>query len=152
LKKDTPEIAKARDQRYRVNSGEHVARYLATNGEAGFQDNEHGAKNLLLTTIGRRSGNPFTTPLNFAESDGKYVIIGSYEGSDSHPKGYLNLQANPRVTVQIKDDKFEAVARTAGAEEKARLWPLLGDHPNYFNEYQASTERDIPLVVLERIL
>jgi deazaflavin-dependent oxidoreductase (nitroreductase family) len=150
LKKDTPEQARARDERYRIRARDHVARYLATDGKEGYDDNSLGARNLLLTTTGRRSGREYTTALNFAETDGRYVVIASYEGSDSHPKWYLNLEANPLVTVQIRDDRFQAGARTADAEEKKRLWPLLADRLSYFNDYQASTERDIPLIVLER--
>jgi len=109
-----------------------------------------GATNLLLTTTGRMSGTERTTPLNYAESDAGYVIIASYEGSDTHPKWYLNIQADPHVTVQILGERFPAVAREVFGDEKARLWPLLADRLPYFNEYQASTERTIPLLVLER--
>jgi len=150
VKHDTPEQTRERDERYRVRTKDHVARYVATNGQDGYVESALGATNLLLTTIGRRSGTAYTTPLNYAEHDGAYVIIASYEGSDTHPKWYLNIQANPNVTVQILGDRFAAVAREANRDEKAKLWPLLADRLPYFNRYQESTERTIPLLVLDR--
>jgi deazaflavin-dependent oxidoreductase (nitroreductase family) len=150
VKKDTPEQARARDERYRARTNDHVARYVASDGKDGYVESAMGATNLLLTTVGRKSGAERTTPLNFAESDAGYVIIASYEGADTHPKWYLNIQANPNVTVQILGARFQAVAREVFGDEKVRLWPLLADHLPYFNQYQASTERTIPLLVLER--
>jgi deazaflavin-dependent oxidoreductase (nitroreductase family) len=148
---DTPEITKKRDDSYRRTSGEHVARYLATDGVEGYDDNRHRAPTLLLTTIGRRSGREIVSPLYFAEHDGQYIIIASYAGSDTHPKWYLNLLDQPAVQVQIRGDRFAATARTASAEEKRSLWPLMGDAFPFYNDYLQATERDIPLVILERI-
>lgn len=102
MPRETPEQALARDERYRVRTKDHVARYLASDGADGYDDNRLRAPTLLLTTTGRRSGRPSTTPLNFAAHEGAYLLIGSYAGSDTHPKWYLNLVANPAVEVQIK--------------------------------------------------
>ena len=71
-------------------------------------------------------------------------------GAPKHPQWYRNLSANPNVELQVRDDKFAATARTASPEEKARLWPIMtAVWPNY-DEYQERTERDIPLVILDR--
>lgn len=151
MPQDTPEIARQRDESYRRTSGEHVARYLATDGAEGYDDNRHGAPTLLLTTIGRVTGREVVSPLYFAtDVDGRYVIIGSYAGSDTHPKWYLNLVAEPNVHLQIRGDRFPATARTADRDEKRALWPLMADAFPFYDAYLEATARDIPLVVLER--
>jgi len=150
MPRDTPKELRERDGRYRVRTKDHVARYLASDGADGYDDNSLKAPTLLLTTIGRRSGQSYTTPLNFAEHEGAYLLIGSYAGSDSHPKWYLNLVANPDVMVQIRADLFAATARTADPEEKERLWPVMAKRMPFYDEYRRATDRDIPLIVLER--
>jgi deazaflavin-dependent oxidoreductase (nitroreductase family) len=142
---------KAVDEAFRTRSGNHVARYIATDGQQGYDDNSHKAPTLLLTTTGRRTGKPHTAPLYFAEDGGRYIIIASKGGSDHDPQWYLNLAANPAVDVQIRDDKFRATARTADADEKARLWSLLADQMPFYNTYQKKAQRNIPLVILERV-
>ncbi len=150
MPRETPEEARARDAAYRVRTKDHVARYLASDGADGYDDNRLKAPTLLLTTTGRRSGQPYTTPLNFAEHEGTYLLIGSYAGSDTHPKWYLNLVTNPDVTVQIKGDRFLATARTADSDEKERLWPVMASKMPFYDDYRLATDRDIPLIVLER--
>jgi deazaflavin-dependent oxidoreductase (nitroreductase family) len=150
MARDTVEQARERDERYRRSSAEHIARYIATDGAEGYDDNSNKAPTLLLTTIGRRSGREIVSPLYFAEDDGRYVIIASYAGSDAHPKWYLNLEANPSVTVQIKGDRFPATARTAEGEEQERLWRLMADQYSFYDGYREATDRNIPVVVLER--
>ncbi len=150
LKRDTPEIARARDESFRQSSGDHLRRYLATDGEDGYFS-AAGIPNLILTTIGRRSGKPYSTPLYYGEHDGRYLIVASYAGSDTHPKWYLNLLANPEVEVQIRGERFRARARTATPDEKPALWAhMVALYPR-FAEFQQSTEREIPVVILERI-
>ncbi len=128
---------------------EHVDRYRATDGEEGHE--WQGTQTLLLTTTGRRSGEPRTTPLIYApHGDGAYTIVASKGGYDEHPAWYLNLSEQPEVEVQVKGDVFKAVARTASAEEKRELWPtMVAEWPAY-DEYQQKTDREIPVVVLER--
>ena len=76
--------------------------------------------------------------------------MASRGGSEIHPHWYLNLRANPVVDLQVAADRFTATARTATQQEKASLWPIMtGIWPRY-DEYQQSTGRDIPLVILER--
>lgn len=127
---------------------EHVDRYRATDGEEGYE--WQGTQTLLLTTKGRKSGEERTTPLIFAPYGDAYTIVASKGGSDEPPAWYLNLSDHPEVEVQVKGDVFKAKARTASAEEKAETWPtMISEWPAY-DEYQQKTDREIPVVVLER--
>ncbi len=127
---------------------EHLERYLQTDGEDGHI--WRGVPTLLLTTTGRKSGEPYTTPLIYGEDAGRYVVVASRGGAPTHPQWYLNLNANPSVGAQVAADKFQATARTASSDEKPALWALMtGIYPPY-DEYQAATEREIPVVILER--
>src|SRR5207253_6373861 len=128
---------------------EHIRRYRETNGEVGHIW-RRGSKILLLTTRGRRTGKPTTTPLIYEDADGAYVIVASKGGAPEHPGWYRNLVKAPQVEVQIKGDRFAARARTAEGEERARLWQKLNDIWPHYAEYQTKTEREIPVVVLER--
>ncbi|MDH2427253.1 nitroreductase family deazaflavin-dependent oxidoreductase [Sphaerisporangium sp. TRM90804] len=128
---------------------EHVDRYQATDGEEGHD--WQGTITLLLTTTGRKSGRPYTTPLIYQPHGDDYVIVASKGGDPSSPDWYHNLQADPEVQVQVKGDKFRARARTASAEEKPELWRLMTATWPQYDEYQTKTDREIPVVVLERV-
>jgi len=128
---------------------EHVERYRATDGEEGFIWRE-GSQILILTTTGRTSGRPIDSPLIFGEDDGRYVIVASKGGSPEHPSWFLNLEANPEVEVQVKADRFRARARVAEGEERERLWEMMLGHWPHYAEYQEKTDRQLPVVVLER--
>jgi deazaflavin-dependent oxidoreductase (nitroreductase family) len=128
---------------------EHVDRYRATDGEEGHD--WQGAQTLLLTTTGRKSGEPRTTPLIYAPyGDDAYTIVASKGGYDNHPVWYLNLSENPEVEVQVKGDKFKARARTAGPDEKPEIWQTMVAAWPAYDDYQRNTEREIPVVILER--
>jgi deazaflavin-dependent oxidoreductase (nitroreductase family) len=128
---------------------EHVDRYRATDGEEGHD--WQGTQTLLLTTKGRKSGEQRTTPLIYARQGDAYTVVGSKGGSDTPPAWYLNLSEDPDVEVQVKGDRFRARARTASVEEKPGLWQkMVSEWPDY-DSYQQQTEREIPVVVLERI-
>ncbi|MBX6767756.1 MAG: nitroreductase family deazaflavin-dependent oxidoreductase [Actinomadura rubrobrunea] len=128
---------------------EHVKRYQETDGAEGHD--WQGTTVLLLTTKGRRTGREHTTPLIYQMNGDDYVVVASKGGAPDHPHWYLNLQANPEVQVQVKGDKFTARARTATAEEKPALWQkMVATWPDY-DEYQRKTDREIPVVVLERV-
>ena len=129
---------------------EHVRRYEETNGEVGH-DWEGGAPCLILTTTGRKTGQERKFPLIYQEHDGSYVIVASNGGAPQHPGWYLNLRANPEVKVQVKGDRFTARARTATAVERARLWPKMTNVWPDYDEYQTKTDREIPVVVLDRV-
>jgi len=127
---------------------EHVKRYEETDGAEGhdWQDTQV----LLLTTTGRRSGEPRTTPLIYGEHDGDYLVVGSKGGADDPPAWLLNLESDPQVQVQVLGDRFPARARLATAEEKPALWTTMVGHWPAYDEYQKKTSREIPVVVLER--
>jgi deazaflavin-dependent oxidoreductase (nitroreductase family) len=126
----------------------HINSYVDTDGDKGHHF--YGVDALLLTTRGRKSGKLRRTALYYGAPGDDYVIIASNGGSVGHPLWYRNLAADPHVTVQVKDDVFEATARTAQGTERAELWQLMsGLFPRY-NEYQAKVDREIPVVVLSR--
>ncbi len=129
---------------------EHVRRYVETDGEVGYIWRE-GAPILILTVTGRKSGKEYLTPLIFGQDGENYVIVASQGGRPEHPDWYLNLVEHPEVGVQVKADRFHARARTAEGEERERLWRQLNEIWPHYDEYQAKTERVIPVVVLERI-
>jgi len=107
-------------------------------------------ENVLLTTTGRKSGKPRTTPLTvtIAEDDA-LVLVASNGGAPKHPDWYLNLVADPKVTVQRGGSSTRMRARTATDHERAALWPkVVGTYRGY-EGYQRKTERTIPLVILE---
>ena len=128
---------------------DHLERYLRTDGEDGHMWN--GVPTLLLTTTGRKSSDQRQLPLIYGEDNGAYVIVASKGGHSHHPSWYLNLDAHPAVKLQVGADKFDATARTAQGEERARLWSMMAKlFPNY-NEYQdRAGSREIPVVVCER--
>ncbi|MGC5031747.1 nitroreductase family deazaflavin-dependent oxidoreductase [Micromonospora sp. DT229] len=128
---------------------EHIDRYVATDGRQGHEWRP-GVFTLLLTTRGRRSGELRRTALIYGRDGEAYVIVASQGGDPRHPAWYLNLDADPTVQVQVGPERFTARARTATAEEKARLWPTMTDIWPAYDDYQAKTERDIPVVLLER--
>jgi len=127
----------------------HVRAYQETNGDKGHIWN--GTTILLLTTKGHKSGQMRTTPLIFVQDGDAVVVIASKGGAPEHPDWYLNLQAHPRVKVQIKGDVFDATVRTAGGAERARLWDAAVKAWPLYADYQAATDREIPVVVLERV-
>jgi deazaflavin-dependent oxidoreductase (nitroreductase family) len=108
-----------------------------------------GVPILLLTTMGRKSGEPRTTPLLFLEDAGKYVVVASQGGLPKDPLWYLNVRADPHVRVQVGPRSMAMRAREASVDERAQLWPRLVAHYADFETYQAWTERTIPVVLLE---
>jgi len=127
---------------------EHIRLYRETNGEQGYLWN--GVPTLLLTTKGRKSGLPRTIPIIYVKVGEAYVIIGSQGGAPKHPFWYLNILADPHVELQVKSEKFAAVARSAQSPERERLWAeATKQWPNY-DVYQTRTTRQIPVVVIER--
>jgi len=132
----------------RLFGEEHVRRYRETGGEVGHIWKE-GSTVLLLTTTGRSSGKPRTTPLIYAQDGDRYVIVASKGGAPQHPGWYLNLDKQPDVTVQVKDQVVRARARTAEGEERERLWAKANEVWPHYVEYARKTDREIPVVVLE---
>jgi deazaflavin-dependent oxidoreductase (nitroreductase family) len=129
---------------------EHVERYLATDGEEGY-DWREGTTILLLFTRGRKSGEKRITPLIYRDWGSEaYLVVASKGGSPEPPDWYLNLKADPDVEVQIKDERFPVAARDAGPDEKAEMWKHMVEVWPHYEEYQEKTDREIPVVVLER--
>jgi deazaflavin-dependent oxidoreductase (nitroreductase family) len=126
---------------------EHVDRYVATDGQEGHE--WQGAHTLILTTKGRRSGEPRAHALIYGRHGDDYLVVASKGGAPQHPAWYLNLQAQSEVQIQVQGNVMRAQARTATPEEKAELWPIMTREWSDYDQYQQRTERDIPLVILE---
>jgi deazaflavin-dependent oxidoreductase (nitroreductase family) len=122
--------------------------YKRNKGE-GLGGNFQGIPVALLTTTGRKSGEPRDSPLYFHRDGDKVIVAASKGGSDKHPMWYLNLKADPKVKVQIKDEVMHLTAREATDEERAIYWPKLVEMYPTYDDYQSWTERKIPLVVCE---
>ncbi len=107
---------------------------------------------LLLTTTGRKSGEPRALPLIYGEAGGSYVIIASKGGMPSHPVWYLNLQANPECELMVGPKAVSARARVAEGDERERLWEQMAKIYPPYNEYQERAgSRTIPVVVLDPV-
>jgi deazaflavin-dependent oxidoreductase (nitroreductase family) len=129
---------------------EHVRRYRETDGEEGHDWNG-GTTTLLLTTKGRKSGEPRTAPLIYRDADeGRYVVVASKGGAPDHPAWFKNLQADPKAEVQVRGDRFNARARVAEGQEREELWKRMNEVWPDYDQYQTKTDREIPVVVLER--
>jgi proline iminopeptidase len=128
---------------------EHVRTYRETGGKVGH-DWKKGSKILLLTTTGRTTGEPRTTPLIYEEDGDRYVIVASKGGAPEDPGWYRNLTKDPDVELQVWDEVFPARAHTVEGEERARLWELAAKQWPDYDAYAKKTDREIPVVVLER--
>ncbi|MET4920870.1 nitroreductase family deazaflavin-dependent oxidoreductase [Streptomyces sp. PSRA5] len=129
---------------------EHVKRYQETDGEVGHEW-QNGTTTLILTTTGRKSGEQRSTPLIYRPHGDDLLVVASKGGSDAPPLWYLNIQADPEVHVQVKGDRFTARARTATPEEKPEMWRRMAEVWPDYDEYQTKTDREIPVIVLERV-
>jgi deazaflavin-dependent oxidoreductase (nitroreductase family) len=127
---------------------EHTQKYRETDGEIGHD--WQGTQTLLLTTTGRKSGEPRELPLIYGMHGDAYLVVASNGGNDQPPAWYVNLREDPKVEVQVKGDRFQAKARDATPEEKAELWKTMTAEWPAYDDYQKKTDREIPIVVLER--
>jgi deazaflavin-dependent oxidoreductase (nitroreductase family) len=136
---------------------DHIRRYLESDGADGhlWDSSERGGPGpvptLLLTTTGRKSGKPQLLPLIYGKTPTGYAVVASKGGAPEHPAWYRNLVAQPEVDVQVGADKFAARARTASGAERAALWKQMAALFPPYDAYQRRTEREIPVVVLERV-
>lgn len=110
-----------------------------------------GAPVLLLTSTGRKSGRPRTTPLLYLRDGERLVVVASKGGFSTNPLWYGNVAANPRVEVELAGERRAMLAHRASGAEKQRLWPKLVAMYRDFDDYQARTERDIPVVILSPV-
>jgi deazaflavin-dependent oxidoreductase (nitroreductase family) len=127
---------------------EHVDRYRETDGEEGHD--WQGTQTLILTTTGRKSGEERSTPLIYQPYGDAHLVVASKGGADEPPAWYLNLKEDPEAEVQIKGDRFTARAREATPDEKPDMWRTMTATWPAYDEYQEKTDREIPVVVLER--
>jgi deazaflavin-dependent oxidoreductase (nitroreductase family) len=123
---------------------EHIRRFEETGGRP-----RPGVNDLLLTTRGRKTGELRRTALVYERDGDRYVLAASNRGSDHHPAWYLNLLADPCVTVQVGTETFTARARPATAAERPRLWRLMVSARSEYAAYQQRITREIPVVLLE---
>jgi deazaflavin-dependent oxidoreductase (nitroreductase family) len=128
---------------------EHVRIYRETGGDRGYIWKE-GTTILLLTTTGRKSGEPRTMPLIFREDGDRWVIVASKGGWPDDPGWYKNLLESPDATIQVLDEEIPVRASTASGAERERLWKLMAEVWPHYDEYQQRADREIPVVVLER--
>ena len=124
----------------------HRTLFERTKGKIGGRT--MGMPTVKLETTGRKSGQRRETMLTSPVQQGDgVVLVASYGGDDKHPAWYLNLQADPKVTITMGGHTFEAIARTATADEKAALWPEITSTYKGYAGYQKRTDRDIPVVI-----
>jgi deazaflavin-dependent oxidoreductase (nitroreductase family) len=142
------DAAKVKDLVFRGGTAVHTRLYRWTGGKVGAR---MGPTTMgLLTTTGRKSGQPRTTPLNCVADGDRWLLVASYGGDDRHPQWFRNLQANPDATLQVGPDSFPVRATVAPPEEKADLWAKVVAAYKGYEGYQRKTSRDIPVVVLTR--
>ena len=104
---------------------------------------------LLLTTIGRKSGKQRVTPVMYIRDGNNNVVTASNSGEDKHPGWFVNLRANPQITIEVDGMTKSVMAHQASPEEKARLWLQLVEQAPFFDGYRKKTRRDIPMVILQ---
>ena len=126
---------------------EQVALYESSGGEEG--DTMEGQPCIIVWTKGRRSGKVRKTPLMRTENAGSYAVVASMGGAPDHPVWFLNMLANPLVSLQDGAMLKDYTARRAEGDEKAEWWAIAMANWPHFDEYQSNTDRVIPLVVLD---
>lgn len=127
-------------------NGRVIAQFRA----GGAIDGMHRDRLVLLTTVGVRTGRRHTTPMMFHRDGNPLLVVASNVGAPKHPDWYLNLAANPRVTVELGDETYDAVAATTDGDEREKLWAMLKENYPFFAEHEAKTNRTIPVVALTR--
>src|SRR5258707_746249 len=103
----------------------------------------------LLTTTGRKTGEPRISPLYFLRDGDRVIVAASKGGTPKNPMWYLNLKANSKVHVQIKDEVLTLTARDATDDERAKYWPQLVDMNPSYEDYKSWTDRTIPIVIFD---
>jgi deazaflavin-dependent oxidoreductase (nitroreductase family) len=126
-----------------------ITEFRAKQGKVGGQ--MAGMPLLLLTTTGNKTGRTLTKPLCYTIDGGHPFVIASFAGSSHDPAWFVNLSANPMVTVELEAERFQARARITSGAERERLFKLQADKMAIFHDYQKKTPRQIPVVVLERV-
>jgi deazaflavin-dependent oxidoreductase (nitroreductase family) len=117
----------------------------------GEIDGMHRERLVLLTTQGRESGNPHTTPMMFHRDGDRILVIASNIGAPQDPDWYRNLVANPSVTVEIGDESYQATATPTTGADYDRVWAEITSRYPFFLDHHAKAGRTIPVVSLERV-
>jgi len=125
-----------------------IEQFRASRGKAGgpFE----GRPMLLLTTTGARSGQLRTTPMMYVTVGDRLLVIASNAGAPTHPDWYRNLVAHPEVTVEVKNETYNATAIVTEGAEREQLWRNIVEQYPFFTEHQAKISRQIPVIALER--
>ena len=129
---------------------EIVAEFRAQHGTVTSIERLKGLPLVLITHTGAKSGKTYTTPLGVLDSEVGLVIAATANASPTHPAWYHNLVADPNVIVEYKDDRYPAVCRFTEGEERQRLFDQMARQIDVFEDYERRTEREIPVIVLER--
>jgi proline iminopeptidase len=136
---------------------DHIDLYRTDPDKALWWDSALGGgsgmlKTLLLTTKGRKSGQPLSLPLIFGEHGGAFVVIASKGGAPDHPHWFLNLEADPNAEIQVGRDHYHVTMRVAQGAERETLWKqLTALYPPYDQYQQWARGREIPVVVLDPV-
>lgn len=110
----------------------------------------HRDRIVLLSTTGARTGLRRTTPMMFHRDGDRVLVIASNVGAPRHPDWYRNLVADPRVTVELPDETYEATAEPLTGDDREQTWAMLKQRYPFFAEHEAKTDRMIPVVALIR--
>ena len=125
-----------------------IAEFRANEGRVGGQF--EGAPMILVHHAGRKSGTERVNPMMYQAVDGGYAVFASKAGAPTNPDWYYNLVANPDTTVEVGSETIPVHARETSADERAPIWTKQkADYPG-FADYEKSTDRTIPVIVLQR--
>jgi deazaflavin-dependent oxidoreductase (nitroreductase family) len=127
---------------------EHVRVYRETNGARGYH--WRGTQILLLTTTGRKSGEPRTTPLIHTVDGDRWIVIASKGGAPENPAWFKNMETDPKASIQVEAEEIPVVMSTADGDERDRLWSAMLEEWPAYDDYKQKTDREIPVVVLSR--
>lgn len=147
LKPLTPAQERVGNVVIRLMSTLNVLVYRLSKGKLGGRF-WRGAPVLLLTTVGRKSGERRTAPVLYLADGDRFVVVASKGGFSKHPFWYRNLESNPNVEVEVGGERQKMTAKRASDAEKRLLWPKLVSMYRDFDDYQARTKREIPVVIL----
>lgn len=136
------------DEKWLALNERVIAEFRSNGGQCGGRF--EGNPMVLLTTTGARSGQPRVSPVTYTMDGERWVLIASKASAPAHPAWYHNLVANPSVVVEVGDQRYEATARVAAEPERSRLYAERVAVMPRFGEYQQATDREIPVVVIER--
>jgi deazaflavin-dependent oxidoreductase (nitroreductase family) len=110
----------------------------------------HRDRLVLLTTVGARTGRLHTTPMMFHRDGERLLVVAANNGAPGNPAWFRNLSVNPMVTVEVADERYQAVASVLQGADRAATWPMLKEKYPFFAEYDRKVARDIPVVSLVR--